>query len=112
MFTNTGLHLIQLLCQEECLDVLKGSVRSFLPSLPFPCSLMAESEASWVNDKGLSSSPTATSPETLREPQWADNVVPPSHKGRTLIVCFDGTGDKFDADVSPIDLWPCPTRNS
>jgi hypothetical protein len=60
---------------------------------------MAESEASWMDDKETTSSPTGTSPEVRHEPQWTDNVVPPSHKGRTLIVCFDGTGDKFDADV-------------
>ena len=48
----------------------------------------------------MTSSPTTTSPEAPREPQWTDNVVPPTHKNRTLIVCFDGTGDKFDGDVS------------
>ena len=66
---------------------------------------MAESEVSWTGDKERSS-PIATSPETLREPQWTDNVVPPSHKHRTLIVCFDGTGDKFDGDVSFVHLRP------
>jgi len=54
----------------------------------------------------MPSSPTATFPEGLREPQWTDNVVPPSHKNRTLIVCFDGTGDKFDSDVRSIYLQP------
>ena len=67
---------------------------------------MAESEASWIDDKEITSSPTGTSPEVKREPQWTDGVVPPSHKHRTLIVCFDGTGDKFDADVSPSGLPP------
>ena len=61
---------------------------------------MARSEASWVDGEGTSSSPTGTFPEALREPQWTDNVVPPIHRNRTLIVCFDGTGDKFDNDVS------------
>ena len=72
---------------------------------------MAESEASWVDDRGLTSSPVATSPVVSYEPQWADNVVPPSHKNRTLVVCFDGTGDKFDADVSHISLHPRPVGN-
>ena len=59
---------------------------------------MAESEASWTDDKKRTSSPIQT--------QWSDHVVPPEHKNRTLIVCFDGTGDKFDADVSRIGFGP------
>ena len=27
-------------------------------------------------------------------------IIPPSHPARTLVLCFDGTGDQFDADVS------------
>ncbi|KAH9060279.1 hypothetical protein EDB87DRAFT_624001 [Lactarius vividus] len=27
------------------------------------------------------------------------SVIPPSHESRTLVLCFDGTGDQFDADV-------------
>lgn len=65
---------------------------------------MAGSEASWIDDKELISSPTGTFPEAQNEPQWTDDVVPPSHKNRTLIVCFDGTGDKFDADVNLAEL--------
>ena len=26
-------------------------------------------------------------------------AVPPDHEGRTLVLCFDGTGDQFDSDV-------------
>ncbi|KAG6866325.1 hypothetical protein C0991_005792 [Blastosporella zonata] len=29
-------------------------------------------------------------------------VIPPEHEKRTLVVCFDGTGDQFDADNSNI----------
>ncbi|KAI9455939.1 hypothetical protein BJY52DRAFT_1384548 [Lactarius psammicola] len=29
-------------------------------------------------------------------------VLPPSHEARTLVLCFDGTGDQFDADNSNI----------
>ncbi|KAF8481731.1 hypothetical protein DFH94DRAFT_732636 [Russula ochroleuca] len=29
-------------------------------------------------------------------------VIPPSHKSRTIILCFDGTGDQFDTDNSNI----------
>ena len=33
-----------------------------------------------------------------------NTVVPPSHEARTLVLCFDGTGDQFDADVSALDI--------
>jgi hypothetical protein len=26
-------------------------------------------------------------------------IIPPEHTNRTLVLCFDGTGDQFDADV-------------
>jgi hypothetical protein len=29
-------------------------------------------------------------------------VIPPTHSNRTLVVCFDGTGDQFDNDNSNI----------
>jgi hypothetical protein len=29
-------------------------------------------------------------------------TIPPYHEGRTLVLCFDGTGDQFDADNSNI----------
>lgn len=29
-------------------------------------------------------------------------VIPPEHDRRTLVLCFDGTGDQFDADNSNI----------
>lgn len=29
-------------------------------------------------------------------------VIPPDHEARTLVLCFDGTGDQFDADNSNI----------
>ena len=60
----------------------------------------------WVDGEGMSSSPTDTFPEALHEPQWTDNVVPPIHKNRTLIICFDGTGDKFDSDVGSMCFRP------
>lgn len=67
---------------------------------------MAESEASWFDDKERTFSPIPTSPGGTRAPHWSDDVVPPKHDNRTLIVCFDGTGDKFDGDVSHINLRP------
>ncbi|KAK0435300.1 hypothetical protein EV421DRAFT_1740357 [Armillaria borealis] len=35
-------------------------------------------------------------------PKDTQNVVPPKHKSRTLVLCLDGTGDQFDADNSNI----------
>lgn len=29
-------------------------------------------------------------------------TIPPTHANRTLVLCFDGTGDQFDADNSNI----------
>lgn len=29
-------------------------------------------------------------------------VIPPEHPFRTLVLCFDGTGDQFDSDNSNI----------
>ncbi|PBK58558.1 hypothetical protein ARMSODRAFT_1028161 [Armillaria solidipes] len=39
--------------------------------------------------------------ETL-DPITTSEFVPPDHKHRTLVLCFDGTGDKFDSDNSNI----------
>ncbi len=30
---------------------------------------------------------------------YDSSVIPPSHEARTLVLCFDGTGDQFDSDV-------------
>ena len=35
-----------------------------------------------------------------------NSVLPPFHEARTLVVCFDGTGDQFDADVRAYMLPP------
>jgi type VI secretion system (T6SS) phospholipase Tle1-like effector len=39
--------------------------------------------------------------ETL-DPRRYPSVIPPKHSSRTLVLCFDGTGDQFDADNSNI----------
>lgn len=39
--------------------------------------------------------------ETL-DPRLTPTIIPPEHPYRTLILCFDGTGDQFDADNSNI----------
>ena len=48
--------------------------------------------------------PTESSNNT-QTPLWVDpgtfddTVVPPSHDTRTIVLCFDGTGDQFNGDV-------------
>jgi hypothetical protein len=39
---------------------------------------------------------------TTFDPRTLPPVIPPDHPNRTLILCFDGTGDQFDADNSNI----------
>lgn len=40
--------------------------------------------------------------QTTWDPHVASETTPPDHDHRTLILCFDGTGDQFDADNSNI----------
>ncbi len=37
----------------------------------------------------------------------SQDVVPKEHTARTLVMCFDGTGDQFDADVSHFGTCVC-----
>ncbi|KAG6840745.1 hypothetical protein C0991_004654 [Blastosporella zonata] len=50
-----------------------------------------------------------TSPASARSDSLAssndyddDDIIPPQHAHRTLVLCFDGTGDQFDEDNSNI----------
>ncbi|KAH9160875.1 hypothetical protein EDB89DRAFT_2116984 [Lactarius sanguifluus] len=54
-----------------------------------------------------SKSPRSTSSRQDSHPSagpgaYDTSVIPPSHEARTLVLCFDGTGDQFDADNSNI----------
>ncbi|KAF8868075.1 hypothetical protein CPB84DRAFT_1858548 [Gymnopilus junonius] len=40
--------------------------------------------------------------ENTIDPRAVPPVIPPDHPSRTLVVCFDGTGDQFDSDNSNI----------
>ncbi|KAI9511887.1 hypothetical protein F5148DRAFT_1167136 [Russula earlei] len=57
---------------------------STLPSVPYPL----------LNDSG--------SPPSAGPGAYDVTVIPPSHEARTLVLCFDGTGDQFDVDNSNI----------
>jgi len=50
----------------------------------------------------LNEKPRAIRRENTIDPRDLPEVIPPEHSHRTLIVCFDGTGDQFDADNSNI----------
>ena len=64
------------------------------------------------------SSASSTTADPGREPtespspgQWDHDIIPRTHDSRTLVLCFDGTGDKFDSDVRKptIDVLLSPT---
>lgn len=42
------------------------------------------------------------SPPSAGPGAYDSSVIPPSHGDRTVVLCFDGTGDQFDADVCVI----------
>ncbi|KIM38234.1 hypothetical protein M413DRAFT_30356 [Hebeloma cylindrosporum] len=44
----------------------------------------------------------STSDESEDPPRPLEPTVPPNHDHRTLVLCFDGTGDQFDEDNSNI----------
>jgi len=76
-------------------------------------SAMSSSSSSMVDrsdgDRKLTESPTPFS-----EAQCDYEVIPKTHNNRTLVLCFDGTGDKFDSDVRKlaIDTLLSPTTTS
>ncbi|KAI6017467.1 hypothetical protein EDC04DRAFT_478799 [Pisolithus marmoratus] len=51
-------------------------------------------------------SPTLSSPtaggSTIKMSESLEDVIPPVNTARTLVLCFDGTGDQFDGDNSNI----------
>ncbi|KAI0308384.1 hypothetical protein B0F90DRAFT_1682382 [Multifurca ochricompacta] len=50
----------------------------------------------------LYSSDGSRTPPSAGPGAYDSSVIPPSHEARTLVLCFDGTGDQFDADNSNI----------
>ena len=39
------------------------------------------------------------SPLSAADKYHMDEIIPTKHSNRTIILCFDGTGDQFDKDV-------------
>jgi hypothetical protein len=54
----------------------------------------------------LSTSTAMDSPPSAGPGAYDSTVIPPSHSARTLVLCFDGTGDQFDTDVRKYILSP------
>ncbi|KAA1467854.1 hypothetical protein DENSPDRAFT_833006 [Dentipellis sp. KUC8613] len=52
--------------------------------------------------ESAASSPGVSPDSPSFTPLYDDTVIPPSHPYRTLVLCFDGTGDQFDEDNSNI----------
>ena len=106
----------------------------FLPPLDFDMPVpvaQTYSESSTMRSphrsESLPEDPALLRNETKTPPSagpgaYDSTVIPPSHHARTLILCFDGTGDQFDTDVcphfysrvapSPSCLSICRTRTS
>ncbi|KAF7326066.1 DUF2235 domain-containing protein [Mycena kentingensis (nom. inval.)] len=60
-------------------------------------------ESTVVDVAAAEATPSTLSPSLL-SPQNSTNgnIIPPEHPFRTLVLCFDGTGDQFDSDNSNI----------
>ena len=54
-----------------------------------------------VDDEELT--PEGLSPESdlssAEDKHHLDTIIPPTHSHRTIVLCFDGTGDQFSKDV-------------
>lgn len=46
-----------------------------------------------------SGSGSPLTPGVVEDKYHMDEIIPPKHSNRTIILCFDGTGDQFDEDV-------------
>ncbi|KXN83389.1 hypothetical protein AN958_01526 [Leucoagaricus sp. SymC.cos] len=80
----------------DTLNEPQGESRSSSPSIsPFTGSVVQTTSPNPLH---------APHPEHERtlDPRTFPTVIPPEHDHRTLVLCFDGTGDQFDADNSNI----------
>ncbi|KAI0800507.1 hypothetical protein C8Q74DRAFT_418441 [Fomes fomentarius] len=71
--------------------------------MPVPTSsaspVMSPSTSGFTSSSTCSRSTSGTSRSSLAAEY---EIIPPSHPARTLVLCFDGTGDQFDADNSNV----------
>lgn len=55
-----------------------------------------------VHDDNPELSPEGDSPHTqsdIADIYHLDEIIPKTHSRRTIVLCFDGTGDQFSEDV-------------
>ena len=69
-----------------------------MPPYPIHTQMTTDATLSMDDTQSTDSSPTSA--------VYDATVIPPSHDARTLVLCFDGTGDQFDADVRSHFLFP------
>lgn len=84
-----------------------SSYHQTLSSSPAMSSSSSSTEGPSDADRKLTESPAPFS-----EGLWDYEIIPKTHNNRTLVLCFDGTGDKFDADVrkpTTVNLLSSPT---
>ena len=43
-------------------------------------------------------------PSAVDNKYHLDEIIPPTHTNRTIVLCFDGTGDQFSEDVRTASL--------
>ncbi|KAI0778877.1 hypothetical protein BD413DRAFT_465419 [Trametes elegans] len=62
--------------------------------------------STWDKSTRYASTAPTDSPRMSRHSSSSENdntdIVPPSHPARTLVLCFDGTGDQFNTDNSNV----------
>ena len=52
-----------------------------------------------ISPAGKDSPQLDSLPSAVHNKYHLDEIIPPTHTNRTIILCFDGTGDQFSEDV-------------
>ena len=58
-----------------------------------------------AGEAGEDSPQSDSLPSSVDNKYHLDEVIPPTHTNRTIILCFDGTGDQFSEDVRSYSLF-------
>src|SRR6266436_1795509 len=109
LLTATCLRLNRKFHASSCRGISRANFSSgshvlfYLPPLDFDMS-PSKSEPSTVRlPQPIRTHLTdkSQSPPSVGPGAFDPSVIPPSHpdRSRTIVLCFDGTGDYFDADV-------------
>ena len=52
-----------------------------------------------AGEAGEESPQSDSLPSAVDNKHHLDEIIPPTHPNRTIVLCFDGTGDQFSEDV-------------